>query len=195
MGSSKAENKATATMGRMKYALGFSGKIKSGKTTIARRVAESFNVPFASFGDYLRSVADGRGFDSSDRLVLQEIGQELFEKNLTTFCCNVLLSAGWKKGKYFVIDGIRHVDVLTELQRIVAPVPLKLIYINIAGELQANRFKKSGSRHSLDTVESHATEVDVVDALKQLAQLQLDGSVPIEDLLQKLVLASGSDSW
>ena len=43
-------------MGRMKFALGFSGRIKSGKTTIARRVATEPNVPFASFGDFLRET-------------------------------------------------------------------------------------------------------------------------------------------
>ena len=179
--------KAATFMGRMKFALGFSGRIKSGKTTIARRVADELNVPFASFGDYLRTVAAARGLDSSDRTILQDLGQELFESDLSRFCTDVLFAAGWEKGMCVVIDGIRHVQVLVELNKILEPVQLKLVYISISGEVQAQRIKESGSRYSVDVVESHSTEVDVMDGLNELAELHFDGGTVLKTTAARIV--------
>ncbi len=187
MGSSQTQDKAIATMGRMKFALGFSGRIKSGKTTIARRVATELNVPFASFGDYLRTVVAARGLDSSDRTIQQDVGQELFESDLSGFCTDVLISAGWKKGMCVVVDGIRHVHVLEELKKILEPVSIKLVYINIADQLQAQRLIDSGSMHSLELVQSHQTEADVLDRLVQIADWQINGDGKLGDCVDLIV--------
>lgn len=174
-------------MGRMKFALGFSGRIKSGKTTIARRVAEELNVPFASFGDYLRTVVARRGLDYTDRTILQDVGQELFESDLTRFCTDVLVAAGWEKGMCIIVDGIRHVLVLEEIKKILQPVPMKLVFINIGDNLQARRLIASGSRDPVEVVELHATEFDVLDGLKQLAELHFDGDSILNTTVEQIV--------
>jgi len=171
----------------MKFALGFSGRIKSGKTTIARRVATELNVPFASFGDYLRTVVAARGLDSSDRTILQDVGQELFESELSGFCADVLIAAGWKKGMCVVVDGIRHVQVLEELKTILEPVSIKLVYINVADQVQAQRLIDSGSMHSLALVQSHQTEVDVLNRLVQIADLQINGGAKLGDSVDSII--------
>lgn len=174
-------------MGRMKFALGFSGRIKSGKTSIAKQVADELNVPFASFGDYLRTFVAARGLDSSDRKILQDVGQELFESDLTRFCKDVLVAAGWEKGMCIVVDGIRHVLVLEELKELLQPVPMRLVFINITDQVQAQRLKESGSPHSMEVVQSHQTESDVLERLVQFADWKVNGNADLNETIESIV--------
>ena len=171
----------------MKFVLGFSGPIKSGKTTIARRVAEELSVPFASFGDYLRTVVAARGLDSSDRTILQRIGQELFESDLEKFCRAVLENAGWSRGSFAVVDGIRHVHVLKELKRILESAPMKLVFVSISEDIQCRRLAESGSSHSVAEVESHTTEADVRERLFKLADIHCDGGVFLSSSVAQII--------
>ena len=51
-------------------------------------------------------------------------GEELEGLDSETFCKKVLTSATWNSGDPIVIDGIRHVRMLNDLRKIVAPSPL-----------------------------------------------------------------------
>lgn len=72
--------------------VGFSGRIKSGKTTLSARVAELMGWPYTSFGDYVRKVARLRRRPEL-REILQEIGQELVDQILMSSV--ILFSEKW----------------------------------------------------------------------------------------------------
>ena len=59
-------------------AIGVAGRIGSGKTTLAAELACQLACPQASFGEFVRSVAETRALVSTtDRTVLQDLGDEL----------------------------------------------------------------------------------------------------------------------
>ena len=60
----------------MSQVIAIAGGIGSGKSTIARALADYFKCPIASFGDYVRGVAELRGREANRR-ELQEIGEQL----------------------------------------------------------------------------------------------------------------------
>ena len=52
----------------------FSGQIGSGKSRLSSGVAKALGWSYASFGDYIRSVAHSQGLDDT-REILQELGR------------------------------------------------------------------------------------------------------------------------
>lgn len=168
-------------MGRIDSAVAFSGRIKSGKTTVARRVATALSLPFASFGDFVRLEAESRGLDSTDRTILQGIGQEFVEAGLSKFCIKVLDAAEWKSGSPLVVDGVRHVDVLHELRRLLSPVPIRLVYVHVDDAIQADRFASTDKTNCRAAIENHSTESDVKTKLIAIADINLNTELSIDD--------------
>lgn len=71
-------------------ALGFAGRIASGKSTVSDRVAVRLGVPRVSFRHYLESVALNRGIGEVTREVLRDLG----EQEIKTHGCSVEILAG-----------------------------------------------------------------------------------------------------
>jgi len=174
-------------MGRVKSAVAFSGRIKSGKTTLARRVATELSLPFASFGDFVRREAESRGLDCSDREILQSVGQEFIDAGLTPFCTKVLDAAGWVSGSHIVVDGVRHIDVFYKLRELLLPVPLKLVYVQVSDATQASRFAGFDTANSRAAIESHATEADVKMKLLVAADIAVNADLSIEDAVSHVL--------
>lgn len=168
--------------------LAFSGSIASGKSTLSNKLAQTFHWPRASFGDYVRSVADTRKI-SKTRKVLQTIGNELVISDVESFCNNVLQQANWKHGQPLIIDGVRHVNVLIALRKIVAPMKLYLLFISIDGDVQANRFiaRETEELLSLQTLELDSTEQQVGTYLRDMADFIVDGSRSVEKVIQDII--------
>jgi cytidylate kinase len=57
--------------------IGIAGPIASGKSTLARGLAQVFSLKLIGFGEYVRHEAQARGLDVADRRVLQDLGQSL----------------------------------------------------------------------------------------------------------------------
>src|SRR5437764_382109 len=114
----------------MSTVLAVSGKIASGKSTLASTFANEVGWPYVSFGDYVRQIARQRGLEDT-REVLQEIGDELIRQNLEGFCRSVLAQADWKPGQPLVIDGVRHFEVDDLLRRMVGPSKYVLTYVSV----------------------------------------------------------------
>lgn len=181
MGGDKETLSTEVTMGRIDFAVGFSGRIKSGKTSMARRVAEELSLPLVSFGNFVRSNAVKQGKDSTSRDVLQALGESLIrDLGWHQFCLDVLAGAGWAEGQAVVIDGIRHVDVLRELKGILNPVELMLVYVEITSNVQDERYSRMDGSTPLKQAVVHSTEADVESLLKQEADLVLDGADEFE---------------
>jgi cytidylate kinase len=168
--------------------LGFAGKIGSGKSTVSTEVASALGWTRASFGDYLRSRAQSSGFDQS-RDVLQEIGASLVASDPKEFCRAVLAHYKWNAGEPLVIDGIRHEEVLEALRALVAPLELRLIFLDVPDDQRLARLQKVNETvaENLARVELHSTETQVTERLKELADLRLTGTLPVGELVSTVV--------
>jgi dephospho-CoA kinase len=154
--------------------IGFSGRIASGKSAISKALAADMGCRRVSFGDYVRKVAAERGLAPS-REVLQSLGEELEAADVNRFCRAVIDLAEWQSGSSLVIDGIRHVQVLESLRRLVEPTPLILVFVEADDSLRISRLAERGEGEDgrLGSVESHSTEQDVIEGLPQLADIRL----------------------
>lgn len=169
-------------------AVAFAGRMGAGKSSVSSALASDMKWRRASFGDFVRSVAEKRGLEPS-RQILQEIGAELESNDAALFCREVLSFAGWSVGESVVIDGIRHVRILETLGKLIAPMPLLFIYLEAEEESRRSRLfqRDQVDAASLSAVESHSTERDVISRLPELADLRLsnqDGSE--QELLQRI---------
>jgi dephospho-CoA kinase len=167
--------------------LGLSGKIASGKSTVAISFAQAVGLPHVSFGDYIRAVARQQGREES-REVLQEIGAQLIENEIEGFCQAVLAQAEWQPGQSLVVDGIRHVEVQSVLRRLVAPSNLILVYIAVDEQTRKARLREEGiiTEEQEERIEAHSTEKQVITVLPFIADEILDGTQPVPSLVEKL---------
>jgi dephospho-CoA kinase len=168
--------------------LGFAGRIGSGKSAVSKEVAKALGWPRASFGDYVRTVAKNSGLDES-REVLQELGASLIERGVDDFCRAVLANCGWNAGEPLVIDGIRHEEVIESLRKLVAPLEMRVVYLDVDDKqrLENLRKREEDVPEGLKLVEAHATEEQVKDRLPGLADLRLPGDRPVPELVSTLV--------
>lgn len=145
----------------MEVALGVSGRIGSGKTSLAVALAERLDCPRASFGDYVRSVASERGLDASERDVLQTVGDELIANGWDTFCSAVLRAAGYTDGSV-VVDGIRHTDAAKTMRKLLAPTPWKLVAVESEEATRRSRLTARGiDAAGAAQADAHPNETEV----------------------------------
>ncbi len=161
-------------------AVGVSGRIGSGKTTLAHGLAARLSCGYASFGDYVRNVALERGLDGSQRGVLQAVGDELIATGWLPFCRAVLDFAGYVRGPV-VVDGVRHVEAVHVLARIVYPLPFRLVAVHANSEARAKRLQTRRVDATVaQRAEVHANESQV-GAVLDLADYTVAGNLTIEE--------------
>lgn len=158
-------------------AVGLAGTISSGKTSIARALWESTGWTIASFGGYISKEARLRGLDWNKREVLQDLGDELIAKGWQHFCLAVLSDSNWKQGNGLIIDGIRHVEAVSCIRKLVTPLRLIFVYVSTPDDIRRERYvaKYNGST-LLDTIEQHTSELQVKTAIKMAATVVVDGA-------------------
>lgn len=163
----------------------FSGRIGSGKTSISKGLADVLNLKWVSFGGYVHKVAKEQGLIES-REVLQKIGQRLVHDNPAEFCENVLREANWIQGQSLIIDGIRHVQILNALKSLIKPGKLYLVFIDADSSTLKRRYNKRSmnQRLSLEKIEEHDTEKDVINSLPEIADLRIDGNRDKDELIK-----------
>ena len=145
--------------------MGISGRIGSGKTSLAVVLAERLNCPRASFGDYVRTVATDRGLDASRRDVLQEVGDDLIGAGWDTFCAAVLNSAGYSGGS-LVVDGIRHADAAQTMRKLLTPAPWKLVAVESEDATRRSRLAARGVDDAgTAQADSHPNEGEVASLM------------------------------
>jgi cytidylate kinase len=187
LGSSSKAIQAIVNVDRVKLCVvGFSGRIKSGKTTISEAVAEALQWPRASFGDYVRSVAARRGLDPGSRPVLQDVGESLIAEGWPEFCQAVLGTVNWEPGDSLVVDGIRHAEVVDQLKAMVGPFRLYLFHVQVDEEIRAERVRRS-EHEQLRDAEAHSTEADVKAVLPSMADLVVDGANPFNLIVEEIL--------
>ena len=165
----------------------FAGRIASGKTTLSRAVAETLEWPWAGFGDYIRMEARRKGLDES-RGVLQNIGESLME-DPDDFCRLLLQQVSWEPGRHIVIDGIRHVRILDSMRRVTATSKVLLVFVETKEQVLKRRLaaRNAPEGDGLSDFEMHSTEREVIKNLPAAADLIVDGSKPVDILVQDIV--------
>jgi len=158
--------------------LAFSGRILSGKTSLAQAVASALGCGIASFGDYVRSVARSRGL-SNTREQLQSLGQSLVAEDVFGFCLKVIEEAQWESGKSLVIDGIRHIEALDCVRRIVAPDRLYLVFVAVDDATRLRRSDSVNVRASLEDIDQHPTEIQVGTVIRRQADYVVSGNADL----------------
>ena len=172
----------------------FSGKIGSGKTSISRVVAKALGCGWTSFGGYLREQIAACGGDPDSRKTLQDLGQRRIEGDAESFCRDVLACGGFVAGGDFVLDGIRHVEVLPHLTRVAAPSAVRLIFLEADAELRSARVgaRSDVARSDFARASGHVVEADLEARLPWLADAGVDGSLALAEAVEEcMVLIRG----
>lgn len=169
--------------------LGFAGSIASGKSTLSIEVASSLEWQRVSFGDYVRTVAQSQALGES-RQVLQTVGASLVNQGLEQFCSSVLAQVNWKPGQPLVVDGIRHAEVVSTLHRLVVPSKLLLVFVAVNKSIRKTRLIEKGLTNceKLQQIEMHSTEIQVQTVLQKMANLTVDSTAKIEELVKEIVI-------
>lgn len=165
----------------------FGGQIASGKTVVSQSIAVKLGWKYASFGNYVRHYVSNLGLDPLDRNILQIYGQRLIDEGWGIFCNKVLDFASWKPGESLVIDGVRHKEAIETIKYFVRPMPVVFIYINVIEEIRLKRMFGRGL--SLDTInreESDPIEKESKTSLLEFADLVVDGSLPIKEVVEEI---------
>jgi transcriptional regulator with XRE-family HTH domain/cytidylate kinase len=167
--------------------IAFAGKRGSGKTIVSEGVAKVLNWPRASFGEYLRAAAKRQGIsDATENL--QELGAAL-AKEPDRFCDAVLTFSEWEAGEPLVVEGIRHQEILESLRRKVAPLEVRLVYLDIDEPERVRRLneREPSTTARMKAVESHSTESQVKDVLSESADFHVSTREPNELVIDKIV--------
>lgn len=169
-----------------RFILGFSGGLGSGKSDLTKNVAARLNWSRASFGAQVRKVAEQNNLDSSDRAVLQNLGQALVLTKLESFIDETLAQAG--DAECIVLDGIRHVEVLLMLKKNYGS-KVKLVYLDTPSDVRHERYMKRENveRRLIARYESDITEAQITRILPQYADLPLNGTLPTSMLADQVV--------
>lgn len=173
---------------RTPVVVGLSGRVGSGKSSLAACLAERSGWLRAAFGDYVRELARIRGLRHEDRQILQAVGLAEIAKGWRPFCSAVLNHAGWEPGTPLIVEGIRHREAAETIRGITRPDKSFLVYLAAEDDLIAARLKVRGKDvGSLGEIEGHATESQTRDELPRIADLVLDASRPLEELAQTVL--------
>lgn len=174
-------------------AIGVAGRIGSGKTTLAGELASQLACPQASFGEFVRSVAQTRGLDSTDRTLLQDLGNELIAQGWAPFVEAVLRHAEYSSG-LVVIDGIRHRTAIETLRSLLEPTPLVVVAVDISDEQRRNRLRERGlESYDVNSADSHANESEV-DSVIRAADFVVSAQLTVDEACSTVLGWISSDA-
>jgi adenylate kinase len=168
--------------------IGLTGSLGSGKTTLAKRLADALSCKTVGFGTYVRLEAQRREL-SDDRKILQDLGAELLEANPLAFCKSVIGLADWQPGVPLIIEGIRHAEILPVIEDAISPSKLILVYIEIDKDKLLERIEKRGTEDltKIKEYQEHSTEIQVMTELPSYAHIFVDGSISEEEQAQFII--------
>lgn len=169
--------------------VGIAGKIASGKSSLARALADRLKARRLGFGDYVRFVAVSRGLNPSDRAILQNLGQDLATRDPSAFVTSVLSFAGYSPREDIVFDGVRHEAIWHAIQAVAAgnhDVTL-LVFLDMPEEMRLRRLAARGlGREAAKEFDQHASESDLEVLLRKAADMTLDARLDELQLVDKV---------
>lgn len=157
------------------FSIGLAGRISSGKSTLAERLAERLDLPRIAFGDYVRARAQSRALDT-ERRTLQALGAEELESlGPDGLCRSAAQWAGVNLDSTEVVwDGVRHIAVAHALRELHAPSTFYLIGLRPPEADRQRRVEaEAGSVQEREAWERDSTEHEL-DAVFAQADIVLD---------------------
>lgn len=154
--------------------IAFTGSIGAGTSSLSARVADLLGWPRVKFSDHIREVAAAQGSDPDDLTVQQALGQTLVRDRLEEFVEAVLARAEWRTGQNLVVDGLRHVEVRTEILRQIGNIPLHVVHVELP--LSERAENRGIAPAELGQHDAELSEAQLKRILPQYANLSLDGA-------------------
>ncbi len=182
--------------------LALSGAIGAGKSKLAQELRTAFDADVVGFGDEVRRYAREIGEDENDRSVLQKLGQAMVLSDCRAFVLKVLeqcprqLQAGSDELN-LIVQGVRHIEALGELKRLVGNRSLHLINVVTPTSLREQRLmdRDKVDRRLIGRYDNDITEAQVARILPQYAHCEVSGDVPvpfqIATIRQRLCIPTG----
>jgi dephospho-CoA kinase len=167
--------------------IALAGPIGSGKSTLSRALAETLDADLLAFGEYVRAYAKDHGLAAESRSVLQNVGQQLVERDPRIFVQDALAWAQHRPNLHLVLDGIRHESVWNEIHGAAGErgQAAKLIYLDIREDVRRQRLSARGlSETEITAFDNHPTERDLRERLRPKAHMLLEGEQELTALVQ-----------
>jgi Fic family protein/adenylate kinase family enzyme len=165
--------------------IAFSGPIGAGTSDLSQVVADLLGWPRVKFSDHIRAVAIEQSSDPEDLNVLQAIGQSLVVDHLEEFVTAVLARADWRKDGNLIVDGLRHIEVKTEMLRQIGPVALHVVHVERALDERAQ--SRGMNEAELEAYDAELSEAQLERILPQYANCILDGSKDHRELAERVI--------
>lgn len=169
------------------------GAIGSGKTTLARALADRLGWPAASFGDYVREQARRRDLDPGSRKVLQDLGQSLVEADPERFLAEALAWMNYDATAGIVLDGLRHKSVWQALRahsENFPEQPVVLFFLDTPDDVRHARLRERGlDEAAIAIADGHRAEQDLTDHLRGAADHRLMGRDSVDQLVELAIAA------
>jgi len=163
------------------------GAIASGKSTLARGLADRWSCPRAAFGRLVAHEAAARR-SSTERDGLQALGSNLIEElGWREFCRRTLELAGadWSTAP-LVIDGLRHRAALDTLRAHVAVAPVSLVLVTCERSTRSHRqLARGATREDIRRWEQDPTERELGE-LAELADAVVSGEAPVSVAIEQV---------
>lgn len=168
--------------------LALAGLSKSGKSTLAKELVSALGWPMLGFGKYVQHVASSKGI-ALEFSALQTLGQSMVEDDPVGFVHAVFKFGGLAALNDVILDGLRHLEVLTALENYVSPEPVIVVLVRVEHEVLSSRLELAGQ--DLSTVLNGPAEQQVQTVLAARASLTVDGSRPFNNAVRDIVRLVG----
>ena len=98
----------------------------------------------------------------------------------------MLQSGGYSDGSV-VVDGIRHVEAIDTMRRILATLPWRLVAIDIDQEARSHRLQEGGiDMEDVRRAEAHPNEREV-EAVLRRADYRISGDLSIDEAADEVI--------
>ena len=172
--------------------IALAGGAGSGKTTVARALADRLGGHVAGFGDFVRDLAaqqEGTGHPN-----LQRFGQSRVERDPAGFVRAFLAWAAppWAP---LIIEGVRHEAVDRTLRAWASSEgrPYALVFIDTSVGDRAVR-RTGGDLAGIRAIDEHPVERETARDLPRVADALVNGSGSVGEVLARVIGALG-DKW
>jgi len=161
------------------------GKIGSGKSSLGKKISETFGLEFVSFGDLVRAKVLELGLEST-RENLQDTGQKMVnELGPHGILQKALFHSNIKSGQSIVFDGVRNRAVLAEIKKISRTTVV--LFLKLDDRVRYHRnILKNPAGHSISfrdflATSNHPIE-EKIEQLADLSDLSIDSAASVEDV-------------
>lgn len=168
------------------------GQVRSGKSTLARHLAERYDGLRVGFGDLVRQRTSTLGLPD-ERRFWQQVGEQWVAGDPGGLCDMVLTSV---EGRPTVIlDGVRHAHIYSLLKARAAGRRPVLIFVDTEMDVCRDRLASDGMDEDIiDQVLGHSTESEL-PLLRRVADFVVDGTQDAAEVFVILdaLIGSGGD--